>query len=93
MAKSRDKLQKLRAIDEADSKIKEVGSQFNKSLMMPNEALMKSDEATLKTRDIPGFIIDKDTAHIILLMGAQSNPPLKLKFKNLDIGEFEMNGV
>ena len=39
------------------------------------------------------FIIDKDTANIIHSMGAQSNPQFQLKFKNLDIGEFEMNGV
>ena len=26
-------------------------------------------------------------------MSVQSNPQLKLKFGNLDIGEFEMNGV
>ena len=79
-------------IDNQIKAINEVGSQFSKALMMSNESLMKSNEATLKTRDMP-FIIDKDTANIIHLMGAQSNPQLQLKFKNLDIGEFEMNGV
>ena len=41
----------------------------------------------------PGLLVDKDTAQIINLMSVQSNPQLKLKFGNLDIAEFEMNGV
>ena len=61
--------------------------------MTSNEALMKSYEATLKTRDILGFIIDKDTAQIFYLLRSQSNPQLQLEFKNKDIGEFEINGV
>ena len=39
------------------------------------------------------MLVDKDTAQIINLMSVQSNPQSKLKFGNLDIGEFEMNGV
>ena len=58
------------------------------------EALMKSNEKTVeKARDKPGKLVDKDTAQIINLMSVQSNPQLKLKFVNLDIGELEMNGV
>ena len=55
---------------------------------------MKSNDKTVeKARDKPGHFVDKDTAQIINLMSVQSNPQLKLKFGNLDIGEFEMNGV
>ena len=74
-------------IGETASQIEQVGSQFN-------EALMKSNGKTVEeARDNPGFLVDKDTAQIINLMSVQSNPQLKLKFGNLDIGEFEMNGV
>ena len=58
------------------------------------EALVKSnDKAVEKARDKPGMLVDKDAAQIINLMSVQSNSQLKLKFVNLDIGEFEMNGV
>ena len=58
------------------------------------EALVKSnDKAVEKARNKPGLLVDKDTAQIINLMSVQSNPQLKLKLGNLDIGEFEMNGV
>ena len=39
------------------------------------------------------MLLDKDTAQIINLLSVQSNSQLKLMFVNLDIGEFEMNGV
>ena len=55
---------------------------------------MKSNgKAVEEARDKPGMLVDKDTAQIIKLMSVQSNPQLKLKLGNLDIGEFEMNGV
>ena len=74
-------------ISETASQIEQVGSQFN-------EALMKSNgKAVEEARDKPGMLVDKDTAQIINSMSVQSNPQLKLKFGNLDIGEFEMNGV
>ena len=75
--------------------IQQAGSQFNEALMKSNgEALVKSNEkAVEKARDKPGMLVDKDTAQIINLMSVQSNPQLKLKFVNLDIAEFEMNGV
>ena len=94
--------QTLRAIDwrnqELDKQtkmIQQAGSQFNEALMKSNgEALVKSnDKAVEKARDKPGMLVDKNTAQIINLMSVQSNPQLKLKFVNLDIGEFEMNGV
>ena len=71
------------------------GSQFNEALMKSNgEALVKSnDKAVEKARVKPGILVDKDVSQIINLMSVQSNPQLKLKFVNLDIGEFEMNGV
>ena len=94
--------QTLRAIDwqnqELDKQTKTIQqacSQFNEALMKSNgEALVKSnDKAVEKTRDKPGMLVDKDTAQIIHLMSVQSNPKLILRFVNLDIGEFEMNGV
>ena len=74
-------------IGETASQIEQAGSQFNEALMKSN------DKSVEKTRDKPGMLVDKDTAQIINLMSVQSNPQLKLKFGNLDIGEFEMNGV
>ena len=86
--------QTLRAIDwqnqELDKQTKMIhkaGSQFNAALMKSN------DKDVEKTRDKPGLLVDKDIAQIINLMSVQSNPQLKLKFGNLDIGKFEMNGV
>ena len=67
--------------------IQQAGSQFNEALMKSN------DKAVEKARDKPGMLVDKETAQIINIMSVQSNPQLKLKFGNLDIGEFEMNGV
>ena len=85
--------QTLRAIDWQNQElgkqtkmIQQAGSQFNEALMKSN------DKAVEKARDKPGLLVDKDTAQIINLMSVQSNPQLKLKFGNLDIGEFEMNG-
>ena len=55
---------------------------------------MKSNgKAVEEARDKPGLLVDKDTAQIINLKSVQSNPQLKLKFGNLEIAEFEMNGV
>ena len=67
--------------------IQQAGSQFNETLMKSN------GKAVEEARDKPGLLVDKDTAQIINFMSVQSNPQLKLKFGNLDIGEFEMNGV
>ena len=92
--------QTLRAIDWQNQKldkqtkmIQQDGSQFNEAIMKSNgEAFVKSnDKAVKKARDKPGMLVDKDTAQIINLMSVQSNPQLKLKLLNLDIGEFEMN--
>ena len=74
-------------LDKQTKIIQQAGSQFN-------EALMKSNgKAVEEARDKPGMLVDKDTAQIINLMSVQSKPQLKLKFGNLDIGEFEMDGV
>ena len=55
---------------------------------------MKSNgKAVEEARDKPGLLVGKDTAQIFKLMSVQSNAQLKLKFGNLDIGEFVMNGV
>ena len=67
--------------------IQQAGLQFN-------EALMKSNCISVEeARDKPGLLVDKDTAQIINLRSVQSNPQLNFKFGNLDIAEFEMNGV
>ena len=67
--------------------IQQASSQFN-------EIFMKSNgKAVEEARDKPGLLVDKDTAQIINLMSVQSNSQLKLKFGNLDIAEFEVNGV
>ena len=81
-------------ISETASQIGETASQIEQVVSQFNEALMKSNgKAVEEARDKPGMLVDKDTAQIINLMSVQSNPQLKLKFGNLDIGEFEMNGV
>ena len=67
--------------------IQQAGLQFNEALMKTN------GKAVEEPRDKPGLLVDKDTAQIINLMSVQSNPQLKLKFGNLDIGKFEMNRV
>ena len=74
-------------LDKQTKMIQQAGLQFN-------EALMKSNgKAVEETRDKPRLLVDKDTAQIINLKSVQSKHQLKLKFGNLDIGEFEMNGV
>ena len=81
-------------IEQAGYQIGETASQIEQAGYQFNEALMKSNgKAVEEARDKPGILVDKDTAQIINLMSVQSNPQLKLKFGNLDIGEFEMNGV
>ena len=74
--------QTLRAKDwqnqELAKQTKMIEQTRNKTLMIPNE----------KTRDRPGIIVDKYTAHIIHLMTNQSNPQLQLSFGDLDIGEY-----
>ena len=74
-------------LDKQTKMIQQAGSQFI-------EALMKSNgKAVEEAREKPGMLVDKDTAQIINLKLVQSNPQIKLKFGNLVIGEFEMNGV
>ena len=73
--------------------MQQAGSQFNEALMKSNEALIKFHEAVDEARDREGIIVEKDTAQISNLVTFRSNPHLKLLFRNLDIGEFAMNGV
>ena len=74
-------------LDKQTKMIQQAGLQFNEALIKSNEKVVE------KARDKPGLLVDKDTAQIINIMSVQSHPQLKLKFGNLDIGEFEMNGV
>ena len=84
----------LRAIDWQNQELDKQTKMIQQAGLQFNEALMKSNgKAVEKARVKPGLLVDKDTAQIINLMSVQSNPQLILKFGNLDIGEFEMNGV
>ena len=86
--------QTLRAIDWQNQELDKQTKMIQQAGVQFNEALMKSNgKAVEEARDKSGLLVDKDTAQIINLMSLQSNPQLKLKFENLDIGEFEMNGV
>ena len=86
--------QALRAIDWQNQELDKQTKMIQQAGLQFNEALMKSNgKAVEEARDKPGMLVDKDTAQIINLMSVQSNPQLKLKFGNLDIGEFEMNVV
>ena len=86
--------QTLRAIDWQNQELHKQTKMIQQAGLQFNEALMKSNgKAVEEARDKPGLLVDKDTAQIINLMSVHSNPQLKLKFGNLDIGEFEMNGV
>ena len=86
--------QTLRAIDWQNQELDKQTKMIQQAGLLFNEALMKSNgKAVEEARDKPGFLVDKDTAQIINLMSVQSNPQFKLKFRNLDIGEFEINGV
>ena len=87
--------QTLRAIDWQNQELDKQNKMIQQAGLLYNEALMKSKCKTVEeaARDKPGLLVDKDTAQIINLMSVQSNPQLKLKFGNLDIAEFEMNGV
>ena len=84
----------LRAIDWQNQELDKQTKMIQQAGLQFNEALMKSNgKAVEEARDKPGLLVDKDTAQIINLMSVQSNPQLKLKFGQLDICEFEMNGV
>ena len=86
--------QTLRAIDWQNQELDKQTKMIQQAGLQLNEALMKSNgKAVEEARDKPGLLVDKDTAQIINLLSVQSNPQLKLNFGNLDIGEFEMNGV
>ena len=86
--------QTIRAIDWQNQELDKQTKRIQQAGLQFNEALMKSNgKAVEEARDKPGLLVDKDTAQIINLMSVQSNPQLKLKFENLDIAEFEMNGV
>ena len=63
----------------------------NKALMMSNEALMKPDEAVEETRDIAPVYVDTNTTKILQLIGAQTNPHLKLNLVDLPTRRYKMN--
>ena len=53
------------AIEEAGSQISETAWQISETLIKSNELVMKSNEPTVETPDIPGVIINTDTAHVL----------------------------
>ena len=94
--------QTLRAIDwqnqQLDKQTKMIEQTRNKALMMSNEALMKPDEAWTKsnedveeTQDIEPVYLDTNTTKILHLMGAQTNPQLKLDLVDLPTRSYKMN--
>ena len=46
-----------------------------------------------ETQEYQGFTIDTDKAKILHLMGAQLNPQLQLRLKNLPLRQYEMYSV
>ena len=86
--------QTLRVIDWQNQELDKQNKMIQQAGLQFKEALMKSNgKAVAEARDKSGLLVDKETAQIINLISVQSNPQLNLKFGNLDIAEFEMNGV
>ena len=95
--------QTLRAIDwqnkQLDKQTQMIEQTRNKALMMSNEALMKPDceawtksnEAVEETQDIAPVHLDTNTTKILPLMGAQTNPQLKLDLVDLPTRSYKMN--
>ena len=76
--------QTLRAIDWQNQEL-------DKQTKMIQQARLQFNGKAVE--DKPGLLVDKETTQNFNLISVQSNPQLKLKFGNLDICEFEMNGV
>ena len=91
-----------------DKQTKMIEQTRNKALVMSNEALMKpdgeasvkpfngwteSDEAIEETQDIAPVYVDTKTAKILHLMGAQSNPQLKLDLIDITTRSYKKNKV
>ena len=95
--------QTLRAIDWQNQQLakqtKMIEQTRKKALMMSNEALMKPDgeawtksnEAVEETQDIEPVYLDTNTTKILHLMGAQTNPQLKLDLVDLPTRSYKMN--
>ena len=78
MAHENQELKQTRAINETASRISEVGSQISEAWKKSQETNLQKE---LERQEEPPVIIDTDTANILHLMGAQSNPQLQLKTK------------
>ena len=95
--------QAFRAIDlqnqQFDKQTEMIEQTRNKALMMSNEALgkpdgeawTKSNEAVEETRDIAPVYVDRNTTKILHLMGAQTNPQLKLDLVDLPSRSYKKN--
>ena len=83
--------QTLREIDwqnqELDNQTKMIEQTRNKALMKPD----LSNEAVEETQDIAPVYVDTNTAKILHLMGAQTNPQLKLDIVDLPTRSYNMN--
>ena len=95
--------QTLRAIDWQNQQLakqtKMIERTTNKALMMSNEALMnpdgeawtKSNEAVEETQGVAPVYVDTNTTKILHLLGAQTNPQLKLDLVDLPTRSYKMN--
>ena len=92
--------QTLRAIDwqnqELDKQtkmIEQAGSQFNETASTMGETALQIGETLKGTQDIAPVYVDAKTAKLLLGMGAQTNPQLKLELIDLPTRRYKMNGV
>ena len=69
----------------------------NKELDKQTKAISEAGETgetgELIINEPKPFLVDKDTAYTLRLMLNQSNPQLKLEFKDVENGEYTMNNV
>ena len=86
-----------KTIEEAGSQICETASQIQKarsqmceSVSMINETLK---ETTKETQDIAPVFVDTNTANILLSIGAQTNPQLKLNLVDVPTIRYKLNSV
>ena len=84
--------------------IEQAGSQFNETALQMGETASRVHETASKigemlkgtirqTQDIAPVYIDTKTAKLLLDMGTQTNPQLKLELVDLPSRRYKMNGV
>ena len=73
--------------------ITETALQIGQAALRMAEVEIGSTLKELETQEDLLVTIDTNTANILRLMGAQSNPQLQLHIKNIAKREYEVNGV